>query len=180
MTHEPISSSKKIIFVYPLNFPIHLHFFTFVNGKKVPLIPPLLVNGKLTAKKAKIFNDFFSQQCQPISSNDSIVTLTPTCYTNKTLNDIIFNYYKILKVIQSLDRNKAHGRDGTSVRMLKLSCPFIIKPLHIILCKCLKLRTFSDDWKKGNVVPVHKKGSKPIVSDYRPVFLLHICSKVFL
>ena len=165
--------------MYPLNFPIHLPFFTFVNNKKVLLIPPLLVNGKLAAKKAKTFNDFFCQQCQPIS-NDSIVTLTPTCYTNKRLNDIIFNYYKILKIIQSLDTNKAHGRDDTSVRMLKLNCPFIIKPLHIILCNCLKLRTFPDDWKKGNVVPVHKKGNKNVVSDYRPVFLLHICSKFFV
>ena len=48
---------------------------TFVNGKKVPLIPPLLVNRKFVPnflEKANIFNDFFSQECEPIS-NDGIL-----------------------------------------------------------------------------------------------------------
>ena len=37
---------------------------TLVNGKKVPVIPPILVNNKLVTKfKGKaIFNDFFSKQ----------------------------------------------------------------------------------------------------------------------
>ena len=40
------------------------------------------------------------------------------------LYDINLNHKKILKVIQSLDPNKAHGRDGVSVRMLKLKSIF--------------------------------------------------------
>ena len=38
---------------------------TFANGKKVPVIPPILVNNKLLTNfndKASIFNDFFSKQ----------------------------------------------------------------------------------------------------------------------
>ena len=45
----------------------------------------------------------------------------PTYCTNKKLNYISFNYDKILKVIQFLDPNKAHGHDGVSIEMLKLS-----------------------------------------------------------
>ena len=78
----------------------------------------------------------------------------------------------------SLDLNKAHGHDGVSVRMLKFSWQSIIKRFLIIFGKCLKLGTFPDDWKKGNVVPVHKQNYKLIVNNYRPVFLPHICSKV--
>ena len=33
--------------------------------------------------------------------------------------------------------------------------------------------------KKANVIPVHKKGNKQLVSNYRPVSLLPICSKIF-
>ena len=63
--------------------------------------------------------------------------------------------------------------------MLKISCPSIIKPLLIILRNCSKFRTFPDDSKNSNVVPVHKKNNKQIVNNYRPVFLLPIYSKVF-
>ena len=76
-----------------------------------------------------------------------------------------------------MDPNKAHVHDG--VRTLKLSCPSIIKPLLIIFRNCLKFGTFPDDWKKGNVVPVHKKDNKQIVNNYHPVSLLTICSKIF-
>ena len=34
-------------------------------------------------------------------------------------------------------------------------------------------------WKNANVVRVHKKGNKQILSNYRPVSLLPICSKLF-
>ena len=62
----------------------------------------------------------------------------------------------------SLDANKAHGYDGISIRMLKLSSPTMIKPLSIIFQNCLQSGIFLDDWKKGNIVPVHKKNSKQL------------------
>ena len=99
-------------------------------------------------------------------------------HTENRLNDITFDNEKLLKIIQSLDASKAHGYDGISIRMLKLSSPFIIKPLSMIFKNCLKSSTFPDDWKKGNIVPVHKKSSKQLVNDYRPVSLLLICSKI--
>ena len=78
-----------------------------------------------------------------------------------------------------MNPNKANGYDGVSVRMLKLSCPSIIKPLLLIFRNCLKLRTLPDDRKNDNVVPEHKKDSKQIVNNYRPVSLSPIYSKVF-
>ena len=34
-------------------------------------------------------------------------------------------------------------------------------------------------WKQANVQPVHKKNSRQIVSNYRPISLLPICGKIF-
>ena len=44
---------------------------TFVNGKKTPIIPPLLFNNNLIpnfSEKANIFNDFLVQQCHVLKS----------------------------------------------------------------------------------------------------------------
>ena len=34
-------------------------------------------------------------------------------------------------------------------------------------------------WKLTNVMPIHKKGSKQLTKNYRPISLLPICGKVF-
>ena len=55
----------------------------------------------------------------------------------------------------------------------------ISKPLSIIFRNCLKAGYFPTAWKKANVVPVHKKGNRQILNNYRLVSLLPICSKLF-
>ena len=107
---------------------------TFVNGKKIPIIALLLVNNKLVtnfSEKANLFNEFFSKQCQSLKNN-STLPKSNTYHKENRLNDITFDNEKLIKIIQSLDANKAHGCDGISVRMLKLSSPSIIKPLSYI------------------------------------------------
>ena len=52
-------------------------------------------------------------------------------------------------------------------------------PPSLIFRNCLKAGYFPAAWKKANVVPVHKKGKKQILNNYRPVSLLPICSKLF-
>ena len=62
---------------------------------------------------------------------------------------------------------------------MKLCKLTITEPLSIIYENCLQQGVFPADWKKGDIMPVHKKNSKQIVNNYRPLFLLPICSKIF-
>ena len=39
--------------------------------------------------------------------------------------------------------------------------------------------SYSDIWKRANVVPIHKKQDKQVVQYYRPISLLPICAKIF-
>ena len=63
--------------------------------------------------------------------------------------------------------------------MLKLCDKSIITPLSILFQNCIDTRTFPDTWKKSNIVPVHNKGDREIVDNYRPVSLLPILGKTF-
>ena len=49
----------------------------------------------------------------------------------------------------------------------------------MIFTLCLETAVFPIHRKKVNVVPIHKKESKQLVKNYRPVSLLAICGKVF-
>ena len=51
-------------------------------------------------------------------------------------------------------------------------------PLEIICRLSVSTGVFPAAWKSGNIIPVNKKGSKNLPENYRPVFLLPICSKV--
>ena len=62
--------------------------------------------------------------------------------------------------------------------MLKVYGPSIHKPLEIIFNQCLEIDVFPSEWKKGNTVPIHKKGDKQILQNYGPMSLLPICGKI--
>ena len=154
---------------------------TFYNGKKVPLIPPIVINNKLEPdlkRKADHFNKFFALKCTPLK-NDSVLPTLLEHEPEARISKITFTDEQILKILRALDINKAHGHDKILIRMLKLCDKSIITPLSILFQICIDTKTFPDNWKKSNIVPVHKKGDKQIVDNYRPVSLLRILGKFF-
>ena len=154
---------------------------TFYNGKKVPLIPPLQIGNTLVSdfkKTSNIFNKFFASQCVPLNSDSNI----PYCQrhmANAKISSIKFENKDIINVIKALDPCKAHGYDYISIRMLKICGSTIVKPLTILFKNYISQGIFPDNWEKSNICPIHKKGDKQIVNNYRPVSLLPICGKIF-
>ena len=63
--------------------------------------------------------------------------------------------------------------------MLSLCDEPLVLPLKLIFDNILSSGIFPDAWKRANLTPIHKKGSKQVVSNYRPISLLPICSKLF-
>ena len=97
---------------------------------------------------------------------------------DSTLSTCHFAKEDILQIINNLDSNKAHVHDEISIRMLKICGDSIFRPLNIIFRTCLRTG-IPLEWKKANIVPIHKKGDKQAVKNYRPVSLLPICGKIF-
>ena len=95
------------------------------------------------------------------------------------LSSINFINVDILKIIKSLNVNKAHGHNDIYIRMIKLCGKSIVKSLSIIFKNCTDNGIFRDIWKKSNIILVHKKGDKQIIDNYGPVSLLLICGKIF-
>ena len=84
----------------------------------------------------------------------------------------------IRKIIKFLDVNKAHEHDGISVRMIKMCDESMVQPVSLIFRGCIDTGVYPDTWKKSSTVPVHKKGDKQIVNNYRLLSLLPIYSRV--
>ena len=65
--------------------------------------------------------------------------------------------------------------------MVMMICYKVIKNVRLFPCKIsfnnFQELTFPKNWKKSNVVPIHKKGDKQLLQSYRPISLLPLCRK---
>ena len=151
-----------------------------MNKCRAPRIPPLLLGNTIIldfSEKAKIFNEFFSQQCTLIANNS---VLPPFEFvTDKRINDIVIPNHEILKLIRHLNPNKASGSDGISGHMLLLCDDSVVLPLKLTFQSILNSSKYPDTWKVANVTPIYKKGDKQLAKNYRPISLLPICGKIF-
>ena len=155
-------------------------FKRLVNNKKLTNIPPLLENGTTISdfrQKCNIFNNFFANQCVP-NNTPSQLPSALNMLTQSRLQHIVSSEEKVATIILQLNSNKAHGCDKISISMLKICAYAVSKPLHLIFDKCLTDGVFPTAWKYANVQPVHKKDSRQIKTNYRPISLLPICGKI--
>ena len=159
-------------------------YWTILNrllyNKKLPTIPPLLVDGKMVSdfgKKANIFNNVFASICTPIDNTSCLPSFSYK--TGSRIKSFQVTENDMLAIIKSLDPNKAHGCDNIPIKMIKICSQSLILPFKIIFEHSLKKGKFPKIWKKANVVPVHKKEDKMLVKNYHPISLLPVFGKMF-
>ena len=146
---DPITSSKAYWSILK----------TVLNNTTIPCIPPIYHNKNYITdfkENAEIFNNFFAQQCTLVE-NSSKLTIDSFKRANNLLSTISFTKDDIAKIIKNVNPNKAHGFNMISIRMLKICGDSILKPLELIFKSCIESGKFPIEWKKANVVPVHKK-----------------------
>ena len=154
---------------------------TFYNDKKIPIIPPLLIDDKFVTDiqtKANIFNKFFADQYTPLK-NGSVLPKNQIFLTESRICTLDFNEEELMKIIRNLKVHKPHGHDDISMRMIKICDKSILKPLILLFENSIKSSYYPDIWKKSNIIPVHKKNDKQLVNNYRPISLLPIFGKIF-
>jgi len=69
--------------------------------------------------------------------------------------------------------------DGISTKILKLSIHYISSPVTYICNRMLSSGTFLARLKFAEIKPIYKKGDKSNTSNYRPLSLLTLFSKIF-
>ena len=77
-----------------------------------------------------------------------------------------------------LNSDKSAGVDQVNTHALKMCAEPLAGPLSFVFKQSLILSEVPTDWKIANVSPIHKKGSRTIVSNYRPVSLTSVPCKV--
>ena len=85
----------------------------------------------------------------------------------------------VTKKLKLLNINKSSGPDDIPPIFLCNCANTLAPPLTKIFNASLKQGIFPEVLKEARVVPVHKKGNKTDISNYRPISILSSIAKVF-
>lgn len=126
------------------------------------------------------FNKFFESVFNTpsiLSNAGSFPIFSPV--NENVLSSIDINEDIVTKLLQSLDKNKGAGCDNIPPYFLASCAKSLSLPLTILFRKSLNDCTFPSVWKQAQIVPIHKKGSKSAIENYRPISILCTISKIF-
>ena len=80
--------------------------------------------------------------------------------------------------LEELSPNKSVGPDKIHPRLLKELASIISGPIAFLFNLSLERGVLPEDWKRAIVSPIHKKGSKSVAENYRPISLTAILCKL--
>ena len=128
---------------------------------------------------ANCFNSYFANIGNTISES---IPHTDPINVEKTESSMVFfptNETEVLEIISKLDRKSSSGIDEISNTIVKTAAKSIVPYLTTIINQSLSSGLFPKELSKAKVLPLHKKGSKIDVNNYRPISLLNVLSKLF-
>ena len=108
---------------------------------------------------------------------------SPMDYFNDRVGNSFFlspvNAKEIESIILSLNNSKSAGPYSIPIRLLKILAGEISESFSLIVNDSFCKGSYPSNLKIGKVVALHKKGSTDNPSNYRPISLLSIFSKIF-
>ena len=81
-------------------------------------------------------------------------------------------------LISELNINKCSGPNGIPIKILHLIKSIISEPLSKIFNTSIFTGQYIDKLKLATTIPIFKKGSRLMVSDYQPISLLSNLNKI--
>ena len=86
---------------------------------------------------------------------------------------------KVAECLKELKIKNCEGFDKLPLRILKDGASVLAGPLSILFQKIYETKKIPEQWKVARVIPLHKKGNKHEITNYRPISNLCSISKIF-
>ena len=145
-----------------------------------------IIRGEINKNKQQIadaFNDYFVNIGKTLSEKIPSTTTDPASYmqTVNVQQSIFLNATDAIEVSTILKtiKTKSTGWDDIHIDVLKQSTDTLMDTLVYLINSSLSQGIFPNELKIARVLPLFKSGNSKLVSNYRPVSILPVLSKIF-
>lgn len=127
------------------------------------------------------FSEFFKSTFLDTTNNSNVMFTSSSLQTNlvSDICGIELSEKKVRTLLLGLDPSKSAGPDELPATFLIHCADAISYPILLLFNKSLIECTVPTMWKKAYITPIHKKGSRTQITNYRPISKLCIVAKVF-
>lgn len=87
-------------------------------------------------------------------------------------------YEEMMEIVVKLKNRKSPGPDKIEAELIKFADESIWQRLYQLIKEVWEKREMPQDWTKALICPIHKKGSRSVASNYRPISLLNVTYKI--
>ena len=142
-------------------------------------LPPRMFNKEFTADSDKVKEDFFAKFFYSVHSKSSSFAFSRDWSAGMpVLKEVSIEKKEAMKICKNLNVNISKGPDELPPFLFHKLCISLSPSLTQIYQKILQIGDYPKIWKVATVSALHKKNDKCDVSNYRPVSLRSIPSKI--
>ena len=116
----------------------------------------------------------------PSKTNIESTTFAPPSIAHSFTDDMLnFPEDDSIKAIEEIKPNAASGPDEIPVLLLKSCKVALARPIYILRSQSLEKGSVPSFYKFSQVFPLHKKDSRAVAANYRPISLTSHIIKVY-
>ena len=171
---EKVKSNPKYFYSYAKRFSKKKSNINMLFDKdgSIKSSPEDIAN-LLQSQFSSVFSD-------PSKTNIDSATFAPPSITHPFTDDMLsFSEDDIVKAIEEITPNAASGPDEIPVLLLKNCKEVLAKPIHIMWSRSMNAGAVPSCYKFSHIFPLHKKDSRAVAANYRPISLTSHIIKVY-
>ena len=136
----------------------------------------LLTEPKEVAERWKeYFNDLLNVEgiMDTTTENENTIPL------HDRNEEVLITEDEVAQAIKRMSTGKAAGEDGLPMELIKAAGRTATQALVKLFNSAFTSETIPDDWGRGVICPIFKKGDKTVCSNYRGITLLSHVGKIY-
>ena len=156
-------------------------FYSYLGKKKQNTInvgPINQENGGLCHDNKEMAEELNKHYAKVFTEEDKNLPENPPCHDCPEMANIHFTPHTVEEVLKHLKNSSSPGPDEISQRVLKETAQEVSLPLSILFNNSMMSSIVPTDWRRANVVPIYKSGSKGEPVNYRPISLTSVVVRV--